>query len=127
VKSFFTLENIHILREISPLYIISSSQEKAIDKFLDHNNLNYFDEILGTDFHRSKVEKFKYLLNTYTLKPNEVVFVSDTLGDILEAKKVHIKTIAVDYGFHDIERLKRGDPFRIVSNFEGLLKIIQKM
>ncbi|MBR9702094.1 HAD family hydrolase [Candidatus Pacearchaeota archaeon] len=127
VKSFFTLENIQAIKKISSLYIISSTKEQSIKKFLDYNNLSYFDAILGYDFHKSKVEKFKYLLKKYNLKPDEVVFVTDTLGDILEANKVNVKTIAVDYGFHDLNRLKRGSPFEIVSNFDELLKVIKNM
>jgi phosphoglycolate phosphatase len=127
VKPFFSLENIQTLKKISALYIISSTKEQSIKKFLNHNSLNYFDEILGCDFHKSKVEKFKYLLNKYNLKPDEVIFVSDTLGDILEANKVNVKTIAVNYGFHDLDRLKKGSPFKIVSNFDELLKVIKDM
>ena len=127
VKPFFTLENIRALKKIGSLYIISSTKEQSIHKFLEHNSLNYFDEVLGFDFHKSKVEKFKYLLKKYNLKPNEVVFVSDTLGDILEANRVNVKTIAVDYGFHEQNRLKKGNPFKIVSNFDELLNEIESM
>lgn len=121
------MDNIKTLKKFGDLYIISSTKENSIEKFLNHNGLNYFDEILGRDFHKSKVKKFKFLLKKYNLNPNEIVFVSDTLGDILEAKKVNVKTIAVDYGFHDIERLSKGNPFKIVSNFEELLEVIRNM
>jgi len=127
VKPFLSLENIKTLKGISPLHIISSTKEKAIINFLNHNKLNYFDEVLGVDFHKSKVEKFKYLLNKYNLKSEEVAFISDTLGDILEANRVNVKTIAVDYGFHDKERLMKGNPFKIVSNYDELLKVIEGM
>ncbi len=127
VKPFFSLDNIKNLREISPLYIISSSQKESIQKFLNHNQLDFFDEILGVEFHKSKVEKFNFLFKKYGFKSDEVVFVSDTLGDILEAKKVDVKTIAVDFGFHDKERLETGKPFKIVSNFIELLETIKKL
>ena len=125
VKPFFSQENIHLLKSLCPLYIISSSPKSAINKFLKCNNLEYFDEVLGVDFHKSKVEKFKYLFKKYSLNPNDVIFVSDTLGDILEAKNVDVKTIAVDFGFHDRIRIKKGNPFKIVSNFDELLETIK--
>ena len=127
VQPFFSLENIKTIKEICPLYIISSNHKKSIQKFLKHHQLDFFDEILGVEFHKSKVEKFKYLFEKYNFKPEEIVFVSDTLGDVLEAKKVDVKTIAVDFGFHDRERLEKGNPFKIVSNFVELFEIIEKM
>jgi phosphoglycolate phosphatase len=124
---FFSSEDVQYLKKLGALHIISSTKEESIKKFLKYNKLNYFDEILGYDFHKSKVEKFKYLLNKYNLKSDEVVFVSDTLGDILEAAEVNIRTIAVDYGFHDTDRLKKGNPLKIVSNLDELLKVLKNM
>lgn len=127
IKPFFSLENIRLLKEKYLLYIISSNTEKAITKFLNYHKLEYFDEILGVNFHKSKVEKFKYLFGKHNLKPEEVVFVTDTLRDILEGHKVKVKTIAVDFGFHERERLEKGNPFKIVSNFDEMLKTIENM
>ncbi len=110
------------------LFIISSNQEKALNTYFKNNNfVNIFKEILGSETHQSKVEKFKYLLNKYDLKTDECVFITDTLGDILEGNKIGIKTIAVDFGFHDRKRLERGNPFKIVSNFDDLLKTIKEI
>jgi len=92
---------------------------------LDHHKLSCFTEVLGVDFHKSKVEKFKYLFQKYDLKPEEILFVTDTLGDILEANKVHVRTIAVDFGFHDRERLEKGKPFKIISGFTEMLEVIR--
>ena len=62
IKPNFSEKDIKELSEIAPLFVISSGQEKSITKFLKHNNLDYFTEVLGVDFHRSKEKKFKYLL-----------------------------------------------------------------
>jgi phosphoglycolate phosphatase len=126
-KLFLTKENIRDFKKIGSLYIVSSSKEDSIKKFLKHNNIEFFDEILGANFHKSKVEKFKYLLKKYNLNSDEVVFISDTLGDVLEANQVNIKTIAVDYGFHDSDRIQKGNPYRIVSNFSELLKTVNEI
>jgi len=39
-------------------------------------------------------------------------------------KKVNVKTIAVDFGFHDRKRLEKGHPFKIVSNFKEMKETI---
>jgi phosphoglycolate phosphatase len=126
IKSNFSEKNIKELSEIAPLFVISSGQEKSIIKFLKHNNLDYFTEVLGVDFHRSKEKKFKYLFDKYNYQAENVIFISDTLGDVLEAKKVNVKTIAVDFGFHDREQLKKGKPFKIASSVDEVIKLIKK-
>ncbi|MFH1521578.1 MAG: HAD hydrolase-like protein [archaeon] len=121
-------ESLIKLAEKYLLFIISSNQKKALDIYFQNNNFtNIFKEILGLEAHKSKVEKFKFLFNEYGFGPNDCVFVTDTLGDILEGNKVGVKSIAVDFGFHGRERLEKGEPFRIVSNFDKILEVIEEM
>lgn len=127
VKLFFKPEHLQMLKKTYPLYIISSNRKSSIEKFLNHYGLNFFDEILGEEFHRSKVEKFNFLFEKYHLKPDDIIFISDTLGDILEAKKVQVKTIAVDFGFHNRARLDKGEPYKIVSSIDELFSEINKI
>ncbi|MEI8343373.1 MAG: hypothetical protein WCF93_00310 [Candidatus Moraniibacteriota bacterium] len=48
-----------------------------------------------------------------------------TPGDILEGKEVGVEVIAVDFGFHKRDRLEKGEPFKIVSNFEEILESVK--
>ncbi|MBM3232725.1 HAD family hydrolase [Candidatus Pacearchaeota archaeon] len=86
-----------------------------------------FSEILGFETHKSKEEKFRILFSKHNLKIDECIFVTDTLGDIFEASKVGLRTIAVDFGFHDKGRLKKGKPLMILSKFEDILPAIEKL
>ena len=70
--------------------------------------------------------KFQHLFEKYNLNKDNVLFITDTLGDILAANKIGIKTIAVDFGFHERERLEKGNPLRIVSQFEDLLPSVEE-
>ena len=116
------------LYEKHSLFIISSNQEQALNTYFQNNNfINIFKEVLGMETDKSKIEKFKMVFEKYNLKAEECIFVTDTLGDILEGNKVGIKTIAVDFGFHEQERLKKGNPFKIVSNFRELDEEIKKL
>lgn len=116
------LETLH---ESYPLFIISSNRESALDAYFQNNNFTHiFKEILGAETHQSKVEKFKYIFEKYDLATDDCIFVTDTLGDILEANKVGLKTIAVDFGFHERERLEKGNPFKIVSSFDEVIASI---
>ncbi len=110
------------------LYIISSNSESTLNLYFENNNIiHLFDEVLGYETHTSKEHKFNMILKKHKLKKNECIFVTDTLGDILEANKIGIKTIAVDYGFHDRKRLEKGKPLKIISDFKGIEKVINSM
>ena len=121
-------KNLEKLSKDYSLFIISSNQEEALNTYFQNNDfLNVFKEILGAESHQSKVEKFKYVFEKCNLTADDCVFVTDTLGDILEGNKVGVRTIAVDFGFHKRDRLEKGNPFRIVSSFDEVVKEINEM
>jgi HAD superfamily hydrolase (TIGR01509 family) len=118
--------NLEKLFKKYPLFIVSSNQEETLDVYFRNNKFDHiFKKILGVETHKSKVEKFKYLFEKYNLKAKDCVFVTDTLGDILEGHKVGLRTIAVDFGFHRRERLEKGKPLKIVSSFDEILEAIE--
>lgn len=104
------------------LFIISSNTEDAINTFLDQNNVAFFDAVLGLETHKSKIEKFEKIFVQYSKE--ECVFITDTLGDILESNRAGIRTIAVDFGFHERKRLAKGKPLKIVSSFDELVEAV---
>lgn len=119
-------ETLRELGEKFDLYIVSSGGETIIARYLEKNGvLDLFTEILGMEFHRSKIEKFQYLFEKYGLNPENSIFVTDTLGDVLEANHLGLRSIAIDSGFHTRETLEKGNPFRIVSDFREITTVIQ--
>ncbi len=121
-------ENILKIKNNYDLFIITSNREKTLRNYFERNNLSkVFKEILGFETHTSKVEKFKMLMKKYGITKDNCVFVTDTLGDILEAHKVGLRTIAVDFGFHERKRLEKGNPLTIISKFEEILPAIQNL
>ena len=110
------------------LFIISSNMEMTLNNYFENNDiLHIFKKVLGMESHKFKIEKFKLLIDEYDLNKDNCIFVTDTLGDILEANKVNLNTIAVDYGFHDRERLEQGKPIEIASHFKEILPAIDKI
>jgi phosphoglycolate phosphatase-like HAD superfamily hydrolase len=110
-----------------PLFIVSSGGTKNILDNLKNNDLTgTFKEVLGLESHKSKVDKFHYLFDKYKLDLADCIFITDTLGDILEANAVNIKTIAVDFGYHGKETLAKGNPYKIVSSVDELLNAISQ-
>jgi phosphoglycolate phosphatase len=120
-------ENLEKLAVEHELFIVSSNWEETINTYFQNNDFTHiFKEILGAESHQPKVEKFKYIFQKYNLQNEDCIFVTDTLGDILEANKVGLRTIAVDFGFHERERLEKGNPFKIVSNFDEVVEAIRE-
>ncbi len=99
------------------LIIISSTISSPIREYLEsHGAASYFTEIMGNDVHRSKVEKIKMVFNKYSATANNCVFVTDTVGDIREAEKAGIKSIAVSWGFHGKDMFLEAAPFAVIDS-----------
>lgn len=108
------------------MFIVTSGGQVNISALLaKHGIRSLFHEILGFESGLSKIEKFKMILSKNNFSSKDLIFVTDTLGDILEASEVGIRTIAVDFGFHDRNRLERGNPYCIVSSFRELSDILR--
>ena len=103
------------------MVIISSSNETVITKFLDDVGLNcYFEKVYGKRASTSKVEKFNMLFEDFNVKPDECLFITDTLGDLNEAEEVKVESIAVTWGYHDRKTLESGKSIAIVDSVEEL-------
>ncbi len=102
----------NIIQEISDndyeLYIVSSTSGPVINEWLElHNLRSYFKEILGAEI-KSKIEKIQMI--TAETEINDPFFITDTVGDIEEARKAGIsdsKIIAIDWGYHSKELLEQ--------------------
>lgn len=102
--------------ELYSLVIVSSTITSPIREFLERYNMTqYFADIMGNDVHASKVEKIKMVFAKYNIGPENCVFITDTLGDMLEAEKTGVGAIGVSWGFQEQETLLRGKPFTIVQ------------
>ena len=104
------------LHESYTLIIISSTISHSIQDFLDRHTLgHYFSDVMGSDVHRSKVEKIRMVFEKYDTAADQCVFITDTLGDMREAKEHGIGAIGVPWGWHTHATLEKGIPFRIVD------------
>ena len=106
------------------LFIISSGGTKNIKSYLSNNKVSIFKEVLGFEKIKSKEKKFEFIFKKYSLTPKECIFITDTLGDIIEANDVNVKTIAVDFGYHSRSILKKGNPFAIISDLNEINEIL---
>ena len=120
-------DGIKILSQQFQLFIISGSSNSTIKNYLSkHSLIDFFTEIFGFETHYLKDVKFKMLFDKYNLKPDEVVFITDTAGDVYEAKKANVKNIIGILGFQPYNSLKKSKPTIIVNDFNELIDYILK-
>ena len=110
--------------EQSQLVIISSTRSSVIRGFLElHGLTKFFVEILGSDVSHSKLDKIKQVLKTYNIEPSETIMITDTDGDVEEAKAAGVSAIGVTWGYHSREMLDHAEV--IVDEPKELLDVIK--
>lgn len=127
-KRLFPLKDeLEKIKKIAKLFVLSSNKESAIKKYFNLAGWDMFENIYGMDTDKSKIKKFKIIFGRYSLKPEECVFITDTLGDLLEGDKVGVKSLAVTWGYHNKERLEKGNPDGFIDNFNDLSNKIKEI
>lgn len=129
--------HLHVFHKIPPtlaelskhyyLAVISSNFKNILISNLKKRNLlGYFSAVVGADVEEAKTKRLEKVLKIFGIKPSEAVYIGDTAGDIKEAKKVKIKTMAVTWGFHSRQTLKKEKPDFIASKPEQIIKKLKK-
>lgn len=87
-----------------------------------------FDFLATKEMSKSKVEKFTLIEEKYGISPNEMLFVTDSLGDLRESDIAGVPTIAVLWGAHDrsfFEREEHKNLIGVVESFKELMGLIE--
>ena len=110
------------------LYVATSKPEETAIEVLEHFELaKYFDKICGAAMEggrNSKEAVIEYLLDQVG-RDMEKVMVGDTKYDVLGAKAHGIPTIAVSWGYGDLQEIRQAGPMAIVDTPEELLQLLQ--
>ena len=102
------------------LAVASSGRQSNIENLLEESGLKGLFSFVLANASYTKEGMIEEILDKSNSKAAETVMISDTMGDILVAKKVGLKTIAVTWGFHSAEVLKKTEPDFIANNFKEL-------
>lgn len=90
----------------------------------------FFDSIFDASHSKSKVEKFKMIIEKYNAKKNNLLFVTDTVGDLRESQRAGVPTIGVTYGVHDdlyFQREQSPVLKGLVNSVSDLYKCLSKL
>ena len=115
------------LEQASKKYILvinSSGYKEHIEIPLRASGvLSFFDFVASKEISVDKTEKINFILEKYIASPNEVVFITDTIGDIFDSDNAGIDSIAVTWGVHkrfDFEKQKFNQLLDIVDDIDDL-------
>lgn len=109
------------------LSIISSNSVDNINRFLDNNNIDFFDNIYSSRGIFGKDRTIAKFLRKHRLKSRDVIYIGDECRDIAACRKNSVKVIAVSWGYDSRELLSDSDPDFLVDNPVELFELIQKL
>lgn len=116
------LERLH--NEGYVLVLNTNAFERDCLPILEYSKADHlFDFIATAELSKSKTEKFKLIQDKYGLNKKDILFVTDSLGNVQEAKVVGIPTIAVTWGVHDKSFFER-EPH---SNLIGIVDTVKEL
>lgn len=117
-----------ILRALAKKYslaIISSSYSVSIKHFLSAYQLEtLFSDIKGLDDGRGKDDKIHELFAERQIPAKDCLYITDTAGDITEARRAGVQTLAVTWGYHDESALARENPVALAHEPRELPPLI---
>ena len=87
------------LKESGFILAVATSNFKENIKSALGGSFDLFDTIYSKDNFQSKVEAINDFVKKYDLNKKDVIFVGDTSGDKLSAKKAGVSFVAVGYGW----------------------------
>ncbi|MCR4699106.1 MAG: HAD-IA family hydrolase [Bacilli bacterium] len=121
------LEVIKTLYKDNLLYIATFKKEELARDIAHHFNLDiYFQDIYG-GIGNEKPDKTSLIKRVLDNTPyqEETYMIGDTNLDIIGGKNNHLKTIAVSYGYGDLDKIKESQPDHLVKTPKELLDILK--
>lgn len=147
IKNFFDLHTSLMCRDASkipvfyniikileqakyPISIVSSSYLEYMKTILNgysSSTLLMFDEIYGRETKGTKIDKIQKILQKYSLRKDEILYIGDTSSDILICKDMKVEMIAVGYGFHPYEFLLKFAPNYCIKDESELINLLSML
>jgi phosphoglycolate phosphatase-like HAD superfamily hydrolase len=107
------------------LGILTSNSEENVKLFLKKHGLQYlFTFIYSETSLFSKDKSIRKLMKKNNLSSEEIIYVGDETRDIEASKKIHIKVIAVTWGFNSGEVLAQHNPDFLIQQPSELIEVL---
>jgi len=117
---------IQLKDEGNVLGILTSNSEENVKLFLKkHRMQELFSFIYSETKLFSKHKAISKFLKQNYLTPEDVIYVGDETRDIEASKKIHVKVIAVTWGFNSKEALVKHNPDFLIHQPNELSEVIR--
>lgn len=114
------------LSRTSDIGIITSSSSELVRGYLvEHGIADSVTSLCGGEKGRSKKESILLNMDRLSVGSRQTCMVGDAVSDIRQGKVAGVMTIAVGWGFQDVELLQRENPDYLAGNPEELLQILK--
>lgn len=106
------------------IFAVSSNRNENIRIFLRQHGLSqYFAGTLGSASIVGKTMALRILLWQREVRAENCTYIGDEVGDMSAANRLHIRTVAVSWGFNSVSDLKSKKPHAVVKTPKEILKI----
>ncbi|MBM3862558.1 MAG: HAD-IA family hydrolase [Verrucomicrobia bacterium] len=106
--------------------ILTSNSAANVDLFLRANDLReHFDFISSTSKLTGKAKHLRAIRKTFSLRPEEILFIGDELRDLKAARKAGIPMAAVTWGFNSLESLAAEKPEHLFTHPSQFLSLLE--
>jgi phosphoglycolate phosphatase-like HAD superfamily hydrolase len=107
------------------LGILTSNSEENVRIFLNQHGMEELFSFIYSEITLfSKQKTLKKVIKTNYLNPEDVIYVGDETRDIDASKKLHIKAVAVSWGFNLREALVKHNPDFLIHQPSELVEVI---
>jgi len=120
-----TLE--HFKSEGHELVVATGKARRGLNRILTNMHLlDFFHSSRCSDETQSKPhpQMLQELLREFSRHPHEAMMVGDTTFDMEMALRADVPRIAVSYGVHAVDELKKFDPKAVIDQFSDLKRYV---
>ncbi len=97
--------------------VLTSNATANVDLFLRAHGLReHFDFISSTSKLTGKAKHLKAIRKTFSLNPEEMIYIGDEIRDVKASKKAGVPVAAVTWGFNSHESLANENPEHLLTH-----------
>ena len=104
--------------------IVSNSISEIINFVLKQNSIEFDFVFCSDELNLSKENLIKKGMDIWNINSDDCLYVGDHPNDVLYAKKIGVKSVAVSSGYNSPEELSKFSPDFLIGNLDELENIV---
>jgi phosphoglycolate phosphatase-like HAD superfamily hydrolase len=116
---------LELRRHVDSFGVLTSNAPANVDLFLQTHGLReQFDFISSTSKLTGKAKHLKAIRKTFSLRPEQMLYIGDELRDVKASQKAGIPVAAVTWGFNSRESLAAESPDYLIDHPADFLRLL---